>query len=49
MDHRSVYSLDLYQHNNVGPDTNVQLISQLEEFIFKFRLDNQFVYRYSRS
>ena len=46
MDHRSVYSLDVFNHSNVGADSNVHLLLQMEEFILRFRLDNKFVYRY---
>ncbi len=47
MDHQSVYSTHVFDPNfTQGEDTKLQLQEQLEAFIYGFRLENKFVYRY---
>ncbi len=47
MDRQSVYSAHVYDFNNeTGEETRVKTRKDLEEFILKFRFDNNFVYRY---
>ncbi|CAK7206038.1 minichromosome maintenance protein 5 [Sporothrix eucalyptigena] len=46
MDHQSVYSTHVYDYNNeAGDDSRVKTQKDLEDFVLKFRLDNNFVYR----
>ncbi|OAA64430.1 DNA replication licensing factor mcm5 [Niveomyces insectorum RCEF 264] len=46
MDRQSVYSAHVYDFNNdTGEETRVKTRKDLEDFILKFRLDNDFVYR----
>ncbi|EFX02861.1 DNA replication licensing factor mcm5 [Grosmannia clavigera kw1407] len=45
MDRQSVYSTHVYDYNETGEETRVKTRKDLEDFILKFRLDNDFVYR----
>lgn len=45
MDRQSVYSTHVYDYNDSGEETRVKTRKDLEDFILKFRLDNDFVYR----
>lgn len=46
MDQQSVYSTHVYDYNNEnGEDSRVKTQRDLEDFVLKFRLDNNFVYR----
>lgn len=48
MDRQSVYSTHVYEPTfGDNSDTRLQLQTQLETFILDFRLDNNFVYRYT--